>query len=75
MDKRDEIREAIRQSAPLLDRLDECRARIGKMCSQRRPPKMSIPVHWSDDDMFICDTIQDAIDVLTKTEPAEAGNP
>jgi hypothetical protein len=29
------------------------------MCSEGRPPKMSIPVQWNDDDFFICTTLRD----------------
>lgn len=36
--------------------------RIGKMCSELRPPKMSIPADRSrDDDLFIIDTIKDLL--------------
>lgn len=56
----------VRASAPLVDRLRQCRERIGRMCSELRPPKMSIPVQWDDDDEFISTTIQDAIEEREK---------
>mgnify|MGYP001606486769 CR=1 FL=1 len=43
----------------LLTRLEECERRIGRMCSEGRCPKMSIPVQWNDDDFFICTTLRD----------------
>jgi hypothetical protein len=46
---------------PLIDRLAESNSRIGKMCSEHRTPRMTIPVQWDDDDFFICYTIREAI--------------
>jgi hypothetical protein len=51
--------ERVRQ-IPLIDRLEICRIAIGRMCSEGRPPKMSIPVQWDDEDFFICTTLEDA---------------
>lgn len=45
----------------LVPRLKLCTKMIGKMCAGRRPPKMSIPVQWDDEDIFIITTIKDAI--------------
>lgn len=45
----------------LLDRINESQRRIGAMCSERRPPRMSVPPNRErDDDLFICDALQDA---------------
>jgi hypothetical protein len=56
----EEVEKQIRESAPLSDRLTDCKDRIGKMCAEGRPPKMSIPSQWNDDDLFICTTLSDA---------------
>lgn len=56
----EEVEKQIRESAPLSDRLTDCKDRIGKMCAEGRPPKMSIPAQWNDDDLFICTTLSDA---------------
>lgn len=50
-----------RDSDTLLVRLDKSRKMIGKMCSERRPPKMSIPVQWDDEDEYITGAINDAM--------------
>lgn len=52
-------------------RFDECISRIGVMCSDGRPPKMSIPVQDDDDDIFISRTISDTIAALKRLERAE----
>lgn len=44
----------------LLPRIRKCVERISDMCNERRPPSMSIPVQWYDDDVFITLTLQDA---------------
>lgn len=59
-----ELEKRVRESGTLIERLEECRRRIGKMCSEGRPPKMTIPVHPTDDDFFISVTLKDAIDAL-----------
>lgn len=61
MSKEDELKQRVRESGTLIERLESCRERIGKMCSQGRPPHMTIPVQWDDDDFFISTTLQDAI--------------
>lgn len=61
MNRHEELEEMVRASGTLPDRLAESRARIGKMCSEKRPPKMTIPVQWDDDDFFISTTINDAM--------------
>ena len=59
MERKDELEARVRQT-PLSERLDECRTRIGKMCSEGRPPRMCIPVQWDDDDFYISTTLADA---------------
>lgn len=60
MSRIEELEGIVRESGSLPERLAECRSRIGKMCSEGRPPKMSIPVQWNDDDFFINTTLKDA---------------
>lgn len=43
----------------MVERINEAMRRIGKMCSEGRPPRMSIPVRLDDDDVFICDTLRE----------------
>lgn len=63
--KEDDIKERIRQE-PLLERLSKCRWMIGRMCSELRPPKMSIPVRWYDEDMYIDETLKQAMEMLSE---------
>jgi len=49
---------------PLLKRLEHSKVMLGKMCSEGRPPRMSIPPCSIDEDFFISITLQDAIDAL-----------
>lgn len=58
------LEESVRNSASLPDRLADCRRRIGEMCSDGRPPRMSVPVQWNDDDIFIVTTLEDAAKAL-----------
>jgi len=44
--------------------LRKCQDIVGKLCSESRPPKMSIPVRDTDEDMFIFKTINDAIELI-----------
>jgi len=62
--------EALVREKDLLTRLEDCERRIGKMCSEGRPPKMSIPVQHTDDDFFICTTLRDAIHYYKAVEGA-----
>lgn len=39
----------------------DSKRRIGEMCANLRPPKMSIPVSPNDDDEFICRTLDDLL--------------
>lgn len=64
-DKYIALQEEIRRE-PLIERLKKSRDMIGKMCSEKRPPRMSIPVSSRDEDIFISTTIKDAIDALYK---------
>lgn len=41
---------------------------IGKMCSERRPPKMTIPVQHYDEDFFIDTTLRDVVALLEKDQ-------
>ncbi len=49
---------------PLEERLNACRVLVAKMCSEARPPRMTIPVRWDDEDFFICNTVKDAVEML-----------
>lgn len=69
MNRRDELEARIREQ-DLLTRLELCQSMIGKMCSEGRPPKMSIPVQHSDEDVFICTTLRDAIHYYKTVEGA-----
>lgn len=59
----EQLQERIRQT-PLLERLESARSMIGKMCSERRPPKITIPVQHYDEDIFISTTLGDAKRVI-----------
>jgi hypothetical protein len=61
MTTKEQFEQRVRESAPLAERLQQCYQRIGKMCSEGRPPRMSIPLQWDDDDFFISTTLQDAL--------------
>lgn len=50
--------------ADIIDRLDEAHKRIATMCSEGRPPRMTIPVRPDDDDRFICQAIRDAQELI-----------
>lgn len=57
----------------LLTRLAESMDRIGRMCSEGRPPRMSIPADRTrDDDLFICGTIIAATSEITRLRAALA---
>lgn len=60
----EELDKKVSESAPLLVRLDDCMDRIGKMCKEGRPPQMTIPCQWNDDDIFIVATIKEAVEQL-----------
>lgn len=47
-------------SDTLSERLGKIGKMIGLMCNERRPPKMSIPVQWYDEDFFITTTANEA---------------
>ena len=57
----EKLEKRVRDSDALGTRLRKCHQVIGKMCSEGRPPKMSIPIQWDDEDFFIGVTLQDAI--------------
>lgn len=58
MTKLDELQQAIR-GVPLSERIERCTRIIGKLCSEGRGPRMSVPVQWDDDDIFITTTLTD----------------
>jgi hypothetical protein len=60
---RENLAEKIRKT-PLKERLQLCREMIGRMCSEGRPPKMTIPINWEDEDVFISITLKDAEEAL-----------
>lgn len=68
MDSMDKLRQKIREHAPLPERLGDSAKMIGKMCSEGRPPKMSIPCNWLDEDIYITTALKDAIDILRGDE-------
>jgi hypothetical protein len=70
-DKYKDLQARIRKT-PLIERLAQGRQMIGKMCSEKRPPKMSIPVSHRDEDIFITTTLQDAIEALEDSEDVVA---
>jgi hypothetical protein len=55
----EDLKAKVRET-PLKERLAMCKTMIGNMCSKVRPPKMTIPVHWEDEDIFINTTLEDA---------------
>jgi hypothetical protein len=69
MSTREQLEARVRET-DLLSRLEECQRRIGRMCSEGRSPKMSIPVQWDDDDFFICTTLRDASHYYKSVEGA-----
>ncbi len=62
----EDLHKRVRQDLPLLKRLKKCRKMIGKMCAEGRPPAMSIPVQWYDEDIYISTTIKDAIEGIER---------
>lgn len=48
----------------IAQRLEQVRPRISSMCAEHRPPRMTIPAHPQDDDLFICQVADDAHDAL-----------
>lgn len=70
-EKEQELVGRIRQM-PLPDRLGKCHAMIGSMCKERRPPYMSIPTQWYDEDVFISQTLRDAKELISAANESEA---
>ena len=64
--------EALVREEDLMTRLEKCQSMIGKMCSEGRCPKMSIPVRHTDEDFYICTTLRDAIHYYKTVEGALA---
>ena len=67
MSRQEELEGIVRESGSLVERLEMCRARIAAMCKEGRPPKMTIPVQWNDDDFFISVTLKDAQQCVQRT--------
>lgn len=67
MTKREDYEKIIRET-PLSERLDKCRKAIGDMCAEGRPPKMTIPAQWYDEDIYISTTLMDAKAELATVE-------
>ena len=61
----DKLNHAIRQT-PLLDRLEQARRMIGRMCADGRCPRMSVPVQETDEDVYISLTLRDAAAMITQ---------
>ena len=59
--------ELLRETS-LLDRLQRCIEIIGDICKERRRPKMSVPVHYSDEDFYVVNTVKDAFDLIQRWE-------
>lgn len=68
MANREEQLKAQVREMPLPERLEKARAMIGNMCSEGRPPKMTIPVQWYDEDFFISTTLKDAKERIAALE-------
>ena len=51
-------------SIPILKRLQKSKKMIAEMCSEGRPPKTSIPPQYTDEDIYIIKTINDAIPLV-----------
>lgn len=59
--------------ADILERLVECHRRIGRMCAEGRPPRMTIPANDYDDDRFISQALTDASDEIIRLRAQFAG--
>jgi hypothetical protein len=55
----EDLKQQVREM-PLDQRLQRARDMIGKMCKEKRPPRMSIPLQHYDEDFFISTTLDDA---------------
>lgn len=63
MSRQDELEAQVREIS-LDERLHKCKKIVAKMCSEGRPPKMTIPVQWDDEDFFMVTTINDALKAI-----------
>jgi hypothetical protein len=52
------LREEVRRR-PLVDRLQQCTEMVGRLCSEKRPPLMSVPVQAEDEDVVLSVTLED----------------
>lgn len=55
----EKLEQDVRQ-IPLTERLSRANEMIAQMCKQGRPPKMTIPIRWDDEDFYIGVTLRDA---------------
>ena len=53
-----ELKKRLRE-IPLPERIKACKKMIGRMCREGKPPKMTIPVQWDDEDFYIVNTLKD----------------
>ena len=56
------------RTIPLKQRLKVSRKMIGDMCSAGRPPKMTIPVQYYDEDFYISNTLKEAPNKINELE-------
>lgn len=68
----EDIENQIRKT-PLIERLEKSRKIIGKLASEGRYPKMSIPVQPTDEDIFVSTTLLDAMEFISRIA-SEGGN-
>ncbi len=70
----EKLEQDVRQ-IPLTERLSRANEMIAQMCKQGRPPKMTIPVRWDDEDFFIGVTLRDAVEQLNQEQTWIEGQP
>lgn len=56
------------RTVPLNERLAKIPELVGQMCSKGRPPRMTVPVQWDDDDVWISTTVTDALARIAELE-------
>src|SRR5690348_4538175 len=54
------------EQADIVERLRQIRGRIGRMCREGTPPRMSVPALPEDDDLFISDAADQAADEIER---------
>ena len=55
----------------LIERIGKSKNIIGDLCKEGRCPKMTIPVHPDDEDIFIIDTLKQCEEALTPPLPED----